>query len=409
MLAAAAAPCADAPRNLTWEGCVKTAKAGNSILNQARFRLDAARADRNAALGSFLPRVSGSVSASDSGTEPAFSGYDPGYGASLSASQSLFSGFSTASDVVRNYASVRKEKARLRRDEAAVRESLRKAFLNLLYSQEYVVLLEDIARRRADNADLVRLRYEAGREDKGSSMRVAADARQAAYDVTRARRALNLAQHQLLGEMGLDEFGYVKVAGDWTSTPPPEPGDLRDLAANLPSVVEAEASLTETKASFTSALSPFFPSVDASAGLSRDGEVWPPTDRGWSAGVSLSYNFFNGGRDAFKALAARAQLKSAREGLSAARRDARIALEDALNSYLDAFEALEVRKLYLEATKERAQIGRAQYGNGLLDFTQWDIIESELVGSEQGFLRARRDALYAQAAWRRVLGEGFEQ
>ena len=85
-------------------------------------------------------------------------------------------------------------------------------------------------------------------------------------------------------------------------------------------------------------------------------------------------------------------------------RSTHVSLEEALNAYLDAYEYVGVRKQYLDAAVVRAEIGRAQYANGLLSFTQWDLIETELVDSERGYLAARRDALYAEAAWNRSIG-----
>jgi outer membrane protein TolC len=395
------------PAELTWEDCVKAALTSNPGLRAERFQLDAATSRRSAAFGGFLPRISASADAGDSG-----SGNNPdlkeigadSWGARLTASQSLFSGFSSLADVRRNLASVRKQKAALQAASADTRSQLRRAFADLLYAQENIRLLENIAKRRGDNADLVRLRYEGGRENKGSSLRVDADARAAAFDVNRARRALSLSRRELTRVTGLGDFTPVSVVGTWEVPPPPDNPDIAGLAPDVPAVRQSLASTEEARAGLWSALSPFWPSVDASANIARSGPDWVPENRTWGAGLTVSYSLFNGARDANNALAARAEDRAARENLDAVTRATRVSLEDAYNAYLDAFENVGVRKQYLDAAQVRAEIGRAQYANGLLSFTQWDLIETELVDSERGYLSARREALYAEAAWNRSLG-----
>jgi outer membrane protein TolC len=395
---------------LTWEACVTEARTRNPDLREARYSLSASSARRNAAFGGFLPRVGASVSASDSGVPPRFRGVDPGYGAQITASQSLFSGFSTVADAMRACAAYRREKSRLRQTEADLRQRLRRAFVDVLYGQTNVKVQESMAARRLSNAELVRLRYEAGRENKGSAMRAQADAQQADFEAARAKRALVLARQKLARELGRDEFSpSFETEGDWSAPAPPGNPDLARLAMETPAVTQSQANEDEARAQYLSAAAPFWPSVDASASISRDGPAWPPppSSESWSVGASISYNLFSGGRDFFSLLASRAAARSAKVALSSDIRDTRVALQETLFSYTDAHENVKIRQQYLEAARERAEIARAQYGNGLLGFVQWDIIEGELVESERSIIAARRDSLNAEAAWLRSLGTGF--
>jgi outer membrane protein TolC len=254
----------------------------------------------------------------------------------------------------------------------------------------------------------VRLKYEAGREDKGSMMRAEADAKQAAYEASRAGRGLVLARQVLARELGRDGFTPFAVATSWTFAPPPADPDLADLAERTPGVASTIASADEAHASVMSARSPFYPSLDASASVGRSGPTWfPGEDRSWSAGASVSWSLFSGGHDWFAWRAARHDADQADIRLAAARRDARVALQEALFGYVDAHEGLAVSLQFLEAARTRAEIGRAQYANGLLGFVEWDLIESELVDAERNEIAARRDGLNAEADWRRALGEGL--
>ncbi|MEK7475331.1 MAG: TolC family protein [Candidatus Coatesbacteria bacterium] len=410
LVLATAASAEDALPVLTWEACVAEARAGNSALREAGLGLDAARARRNAAYGGFLPRVNASLGASDSDRNNRlwYRDLNSSWSARLSASQSLFSGFSTLADVLRSSASTRREEAAFRQTAADLRARLRRAFVDVVYGQENVTVQEGIAQRRRANADLVRLKYEAGRENKGSALRAEADALQAAYEVARARRALILSRQKLARELGRDAFTEFRVQPDWTMAPPPPSPDLAAVAEATPAAASAAASVDEAHASLMAARAPFYPALDASASLGRDGADWFPDEgRSWSAGLSVSWSLFNGGRDWFAWRASRAVAAESESSLASVRRDQRVSLQEALFYYVDTHEALAVRDRYLEAARTRAEIGRAQYANGLLGFVQWDLIEGDLVDAERSSIAARRDGLYAEAGWRRALGEGL--
>ncbi len=400
-----------AAEELTWEDCVQEARMNNPALRRARHRLKAAKARRNAAFGGFLPRVTTSAVGSDSDTEKRLYFQRirrPHYSLGLKVSQSLFSGFSTVADYRRASASARSESSRLRQEEADLRQRLRREFINVMFGQENVKVQEDIAKRRASNADLVQLRYEAGREHIGTAMRSQADAKEAAFEVSRARRALTLAQQRLAREIGRDEFAPLTVQQNWTVTPPPTSPSLEVLAEQTPAMAQARARVEIAKAQLTGAASSFWPSLSASADVSRSGRgAISDMDRSWSADARISYTLFRGGQRWFDHQVARAGVQESQESLTVAWRNTRIALQSTLFTYTDAYEAQAVRKQFLEAARQRAVIGQARYANGLLGFVQWDIIEGELVQAERRFIQARRDVLNGEAEWARIRGEGF--
>lgn len=405
--AAAPAPSATTHETLSWADCVRESLDGSPQLREARHRLDATLARRGQSFGGFLPRLTASLSTGDSGSAtPYFADLElDRYNARLSLNQSLFSGFATVADVRSAMADVRAERARLRDASADLRSRLRQTYVSVLYAQENVRVQEGIAHRRANNAALVRLRYEAGRENKGSALRAEADARQAAYEVARAKRALIVARQRLARDLGRDEFRPIEVAPDWTAPEPPAAPELATLAESLPAVIQARSADESARASVISSRAGFLPSADASASVGREGRDWPLDDaQSWSVGLSASWNLFNGLRDWYGLAAARARAAQAAEALLRVMRETRVSLQESWFAFQDAHENLGVQAQYLDAARARAEIGRAQYANGTLGFFQWDQIESDLVSAERGELAARRDALNAAASWDRATG-----
>jgi outer membrane protein TolC len=239
-------------------------------------------------------------------------------------------------------------------------------------------------------------------------MRAEADAAETALDLARAKRALILAQQRLALELSRDEFSPITVSGDWKGNPPPPPPDLGRLADATPAFTQAEASADAASANYLSAFSPFLPDAGVNASAGRTGDLWKwPPDRAtenWTARASISYDFFNGFRDVYGLVAARTAAKESKILLSQTRRDIMVSLQEAYFGYMDAYETVSVQEQYLAAARTRAEIGRAQYANGLLGFVQWDLIEGELVSTERSFIAARRDALAAEANWLKSIG-----
>jgi outer membrane protein TolC len=83
-------------------------------------------------------------------------------------------------------------------------------------------------------------------------------------------------------------------------------------------------------------------------------------------------------------------------------------LADARDALANALDQLKVRQASLDANLVRAEIARAQYGQGLIAFTDWDLIESNLITSQQSSLSGRLNAALSIFAWQEALSKGWE-
>lgn len=402
------ASAARAAEVLTLEQCLREASRRNPALEAARQTLRGSRARHQGSYSGFLPSLSAEAgySQSDSALEAGGSAFREESSAGLSARQSLFAGLRDAAEVRQSAAEVRAAQSGLQAALAQVSAELKSAFARLLYSQDQLALAEAIAERRGGNVRLVELRYEAGREHKGSFLRSRAAFSQARFEVSQARRARKVAQRELARSLGRPEPGVLEATGALKVEPPgPEP-DFALLAARTPSVLEAEAQKEAAQAGVTAARSDFFPELAASASASRGGGRWPPHLRRWSAGLSLSFPFFTGGSGFFAERGARAESARALAGAESARDQALLDLEESFAAYQDAAERTLVQEEFLQAAQTRAQIARSQYTSGLLSFEDWDLIENDLISTQKARLASLRDAALARAAWERAQGQG---
>lgn len=405
LLALSAVPLAAADL-LTLEEAAREAFAHNPQLIAAREDLAAAEARLNSAQGGFAPELSASASLDQSGNDGPFIEASPwNNGATLALRQNLFDGLKTIAGV--DSARARRDAARARLDGVAAQtlEDLRVGHIDLLYAQENERLAQSIAERRRDNRDLVGLRFDGGREHKGSYLRIQAAHTQALYDVDRAAREVYLARGSLARVLGRDLEAPLAATGTFVrpdSSPPPS----TTMALETPAARAAAADRRAARGATANARGALFPSVDASFSQQWSGEDGRFPDAGWRGGISLSWSLFSGGSRRADWRAARATERAAEAALVDARHGAQEALRAAWVDHQNARQALDVRAEFLKAAQVRAEIARGQYTSGLLAFEDWDLIENDLIENEKQALLARRTAARATAAWDRAQGKG---
>jgi len=116
---------------------------------------------------------------------------------------------------------------------------------------------------------------------------------------------------------------------------------------------------------------------------------------------------FSGGSTAFAVRAAEADERRRAAALDRAYREAARAVADAAVALADAAERIAVQEAFLQAGLVRAEIGRAQYTNGMLSFEDWDTIENELIQYQKALLVRQQAAVAAAADWEQAQGKGI--
>lgn len=393
---------------LTWEEAVKEARVHHPALRRAALAVTSNRVDRRAAESGYYPRLSASSSWSNGldGNPSSFS-----YG--VSGSVNMFDGFRREGQLDQADASLMRGTMAYEVAEAEIRSSLRTAYVGVLHAQALAPLNEQILVRRREVAGLIHLQYEAGKEDKGSSMRADALASQAEADVESARRGVDIAAWELARELGRSVSVKEKVAGGLTMPVLPviqidRPEAIKALTVRTPAYRQALADERVAQAGLRMAESVWYPDLGLSAGWSQGGANLFDTSTRWNIGISTGFPFFNGGENS--AQVEQAQIQLSQTAAATARTEAEIvvSLVKAHASLADAVRDVGIRKQLLEAAEVRAQIAKAQYTNGLLGYRDWDVIENEAVQTQRSLLAAQRTAMTAHAAWERALGKGLE-
>ncbi|MEK7743971.1 MAG: TolC family protein, partial [Elusimicrobiota bacterium] len=154
-----------------------------------------------------------------------------------------------------------------------------------------------------------------------------------------------------------------------------------------------------------------WPTLSASYSKSLRGRSYFPGEPFWSAAGVLSRPLFGGGPTALShgISAAGRDLERSEQGLRAARAQVQSALEAAWAGLAQNLDQLKVRELFLEAALQRDEEASVRYSSGLMTFENWELVVADLVDSERGVVRSRRDAMLAEAQWDRAAGLSLEE
>ena len=389
---------------LTLEDCLADAARHQPDVAAAKEALQRAEFQYGAAISAFLPQLSANASASRSRTGIGYSSSaDDYYVANLQAQESLYTGGYDTALLAQRRAERDLAQEQLQLALAQLSYDVHTAFVSLLYAVDAIDLTTAIVKRRADNAGLVELRYEGGREHKGSLLRMQAMLSQAQLDEESARRTLKLARQRLARALGREQ-AVPAISGALTVEAPESEPDFGTLAEAVPSVRIALTQVRAASAGVRVAKSEYFPTISASAGYGRNDDVFLPQNNNWSVGLQLNYAFFPGGRNIMDVRSAQSDERRTGWLLRGQWQQTLVDLQQAYNDWQDAAQQSHVQQAFLQAAKLRAEIAHSQYTSGLMSFDDWDIIENDLITQQKAELTSRRDAVLAAATWEKARG-----
>ena len=389
---------ADFQEKLTWDDCVREAAITNPDLLAAGMEVNQAAAEKRMTRANLLPQISADAATSTSKSSGDDQGESYSYG--IEGRQLIFDGLKSWYDLDQSTQELIVAHQRYEITSMGVRLSLREAFISLLKAQELVGISENIAARRRKQAGLVELRYQGGREHKGALLTSRANLSQAEYDITRARRDIEVSREELRKELGRDGPAPKRAEGELVISPrQPGPPAFDQLVNEHPTVLELAARKEGSQLELNSSYSVFSPEIYGRAGIRRSDSDWPPSDENWSVSLTVSLPLFEGGSRIDDLSRARSALTGSEEEERSGRSGVFLDMRESWINLEDADEYVSIQQQFQDAGEERAKIAEVQYSTGLLSFDNWIIIEDDLVRAQKRYLEARAEAMRAEAQW----------
>ncbi len=394
--------------SLTLDECLLETYNNNPDLNAARESIKSALADKRGAISAYLPQVSVNMDNTVAKTPHVKHTYDTDY--ELSGSQLIFDSFKTPANILSQSQLLEAARQFYAAASADILLELRSNFVELLRTQRLIQITEEIAERRQINVNLVDLRYQGGRENRGALLRAQANLAQAKFEIEQAKRGLRVNQRRLNQTLGRREFTPLVAQGNFDIKPIEDEIKPDELAAKHPGLLQAAASRKSERWTVVSKWAEFFPTLDLSVSqqLSAPDRWRAVNGHSWSILATVRQPLFEGGEKVFALSKAKADYEKAIDDEQGAFNDVVINIEDQWARAIDAIAQVDVRKLFLDAAMLRAEVSSAQYASGTELFEDWNQIEDELSSARKAYLDAQRDALIAIARWIQRQGLGFE-
>ena len=392
---------------LTWEKCVAEMIKNNPDLASAAAEVLKAKYEYRKSYAGFFPRVDAQAGYAKNNSAAAQMGdRSEKYFLGLNASQGIFSGWRDKAGVEKSSLELKISQFALQEVKAALSDDLRSAFIGVTFAQEMSVLAKSIIDRRNSNFRLVELRFEGGREHKGSVLFSKAALKQAEFELAQIQRELVSAKEFLAAILGRKNGMDDELSGEIPGINSDPHGDLHELVILTPQYRQAELQFAASKAALQIAESNFYPDVGIFAGYSRYDQQFFPGQNEWSYGINFTYPLFAGGQDYYARKAAQVNVEQSRANMRSRYLAVRSDLARARSSWENVHSNIAVLEEFLAAADLRAKIARAQYTNGILSFENWDLIENDLIGRQKNLLIGKRDAAISWSGYLRVQGIG---
>lgn len=411
LLALAAAPAlaeGTPSAELSWADCVKEALGNSPVLKAKRLAVDQSEYQYRDQLNVYYPKVNLSHSFSHSGGDS--SATSSRWGLSLSASESLWN--------VGNSASVRsarlgyeQAKASYRDESAALRQTLYSAFVSLVVAQDQVKVDKKVLDIRKQNADLIKLKYDSGRESRGNMMYSEALFQQAKASAQKSERSLASARRALLASMGAAASREVTAKGD-LATPAYRLNEAGLAAAleNIPQVVSQRKSVEKYKESLVSAKGDIYPTLSASQSMGWSGPSEFPGSKSWSLGVSLNLPLLSGGLTHYtnNVKGINASLGAAEETLKNLKLTLESGIRTAYDDFLNACDSVTAGAVVVSANEERYKEAQINYMAGNISFIDLESVEQSMVDAQQNQLQYLKTANVKKISLENLLGVTLE-
>ncbi len=433
-----AAACLYAEETITWRECVQYADQNNPGLKSALETWNKSKASIGIARSAYLPQINANAGVSTSKTidktpesqadkiekltmsqNQLLSSYikdkksnstitnSLSYG--VSGKQLIFDSMKTIYDIKAAESAAQDAQYQYHLKSAQVRLELRSAFVKLLKAQEAVNISRQIIEIRKKNYNLVKMRYQAGREHKGSLMSAEANLEQAKYNIKQAERNIMSAQRALLNVMGVYSYMDIRAQGGLSEkVRDREKPDFDSIVKTHPSVLDAGKLREAADYNEKSRIASFLPVISANGSINQtlsETTGSTPNNVNLNAGISATMPLFTGGNNYYNLEQAKAQSRKLRADEAGARDQVMLNLEQYWIGWQNAIDAVEVQRKFLAAAEERARIAEAEYSLGLVVFDIWITIEDQLVQMKQNYLEAQANQLLAEAQWIQAKGE----
>jgi len=413
-------------RPLTLDDAVKLAMERNPDLRKQVLLALSAEQDKLIARSAILPQLGFNASAAEQRVNGVqyFQGvplpglgtsYGETYSSSLKLSQLVFDGGRWWNTLSASDLGLQASEAQVDEQRLQITYLVEQRFYELVRAQRQLLVLADAARRSRDQADFTQRLFEGGRSTQADVYAARANRDNDEVNRLGQERAVELARVDLSAAIGLDPGEPLTV-----SEPPnlmAEPAQAPALAqaldralANRPSLKAFALTVESNRKSASAIKGDYWPAVSLFGQWFRTTETVKPfveapgRNSQALAGVSLSWNLFNGLNTTASARKAELQTLIAENDLTSGRRGVASDVEKAVAQLSTARAQVRVAQQAEQTASEGLRLARTRQEVGV--GTQLEVRDAELklTQAQLSVVGSLVDGREAEAALRRAQG-----
>jgi outer membrane protein len=416
MIVALAAPASAQPpaeQTLTLPRAIEIAKQQQPSIRVNRANIESSLARVDQARVAQRPQVSLSATVAASSSQPPTGGFfDPQLRTGLGANANwrIFDFGQTRANIRAAEASAQAVAATVGTTTLDIESSVSIAFLEAIARQRLIAVFEATVKSEELHLDQARRFVAAQAKDPIEVVQAQARAANARSSLAQAQSSAAVALANLRSAIGwVDPQVTFVVDQSWPSVPTEDPAGLVALVETArkrrPEIAQLDLQIVAAEASVTAARAQRRPVLSAQANTGYDpGSGSWDAEPTWNAGLTLSWDLYDGGRSAADVRAARAGVAGA-----IAQRDQLLV---SLNSQLDAARAQIISNRAnvtasteaVEAARAQLKLADARYAQGLGSQIELADAQTAVTTAEGNLITAEWQLADAWAQLRRALG-----
>ncbi len=403
-----AARTASAGENLTLEQCVAQALSSHPSLTSAEGTVESNRAKTSQAAVDSRLKASGNMGYSRSGaTKGTNSGSTSGdWDTGVSVSQTVYDWGKTGASVKSSRLTEKASEETLRRTRETVISDVRDAYYGLNKSERDIAVQKELVANYEKRLDWAKSFYSVGTKAKIEVTKAETDLANARLSLIQAESSAEQYKAQLASAMGTpaliidsvkDELDYERWNISLSEALERAAAQRPDLTAQDLLVLKAETDVKSAK--LTNA-----PDVTASAGYNFGGSSYYDSDQ-WTASLSLSIPFGDGGQTKAKITQAKADLKVARAERDALAQDIILEVRKAWQSLQEGAASIVAARAVEKQAKENLDLALGRYRAGVGDSLEVSDAVNTYAESQTTLITSLYDHKEARLSLEKAMGE----
>lgn len=334
----------------------------------------------------------------------------------LSVSQLIYDGGRWWNQIAQAGAKEDAAKGQLEEQRLSSELEATRRFYNLLNAQVQLKTLEATVTRSREQVERAKGLYDAGRATRSSWLDAQTNLGNDQISVLRQRQNIVSLRTQLLQWIGRadEDVEAVTPEGLDLATPPPAfDAALATAKKGRPLFHSLDETLRATELAIDIARADYWPTLSASAGYNRGspnaGLFFDPTrQNSLNAGLSLSWNLFNGFAHEANVERARVTLTRTQRDQAQTMLDLEAELKRTIATLDTELEVLKLAEANYELAKQQEQLETERFAAGASTSLDVRNAEIKLTQAELIVAQGRANVAVARAALRRVVGGNVE-